>query len=71
MRRAPRRVFFARHEPEAISELEEALQAAGEEKRSAAKGMNYEAAAKARIREIALADKIKVGSINSIFLFLA
>ena len=51
--------LFARHEPEAISELEEALQAAGEEKRSAAKGMNYEAAAKARIREIALADKIK------------
>ena len=31
--------------------------------------MNYEAAAKARIREIALADKIKVGSINSIFFY--
>lgn len=49
----------APREPEAVAELEEALRAAGEEKRAASKDMNYEAAAKARIREIAIADKIK------------
>lgn len=46
-------------EPEAVAELQQALLAASAEKRRASLSMNYEAAAKARIREIALTDKIK------------
>lgn len=46
-------------EPQAIADMEEALRMVSAEKRRASLAMNYEAAAKARIREIALANKIK------------
>lgn len=49
----------ASREPESIVELDRALCAVGEERRSATQAMDYEAAAKARIREIALAGEMK------------
>lgn len=46
-------------EPDAIRELEQALREASEKKRRSAKKMDYEDAAKARLHEIAIGDKIK------------
>ena len=46
-------------EPGILKELDEALSKATEEKRRAAADLNYEKAAKARMKEVALADKIK------------
>lgn len=46
-------------EPDTIKELEHSMREASEKKRRAAKKMDYEDAAKARLHEIAIADKIK------------
>lgn len=51
--------LYSYEEPEEIHELTTALSEATMRKKAAVKANNYEAAAKARIREIALGDKIK------------
>lgn len=51
--------LFITREPNLLKELEEALGAATEEKRRAAAGLDYDKAAKARMKEVALAGKVK------------